>query len=447
MNQQFSVLIKKKINKFNKTVSVEGDKSLSLRAILLASQCIGASKITNVLESEDVLNCVKALKKLGVKIIKKKNVHTVYGNGLSSFRSKKLTKIYVGNSGTTSRLLAGLLSTNPGKFYLYGDSSMNKRDMSRIIKPLEKIGCFFYPKGKTVLPLTIEGTNMPLAQKHLEKIGSAQVKSSILLAALATAGITTIKEEIISRNHTENFLKMINADIKIKKLKKGNLITLAGQKNLYSFNYLIPSDPSSAAFFMVLALITPKSKILIKNVNCNPTRTGLISILKKMNAHIKIVNTRKKHGETVGDIFVKSSKLKPINFPKKFVTSAIDEFPLLFIMTSLIKGTSKFSDIGELRNKESDRIKCMERGLNQIGIKTRSTKSSLTIFGNPDLKIKKIINVHTYNDHRIAMSFIILALLTGGPIRINNCETINTSFPNFITLIKKMGAKVEIKKK
>ena len=193
---------------------------------------------------------------------------------------------------------------------------------------------------------------MPLAQKHLEKIGSAQVKSSILLAALATAGITTIKEEIISRNHTENFLKMINADIKIKKLKKGNLITLAGQKNLYSFNYIIPSDPSSAAFFIVLALIIPKSKILIKNVNCNPTRTGLISILKKMNAHIKIVNTRKKHGETVGDIFVKSSKLKPINFPKKFVTSTIDEFPLLFIMTSLIKGTSKFSDISELRNKE-----------------------------------------------------------------------------------------------
>ena len=166
-----------------------------------------------------------------------------------------------------------------------------------------------------------------------------------------------------------------------------------------------------------------------------------------MNAHIKIVNTRKKNGETVGDIFVKSSKLKPINFPKKFVTSTIDEFPLLFIMTSLIKGTSKFSDIFELRNKEADRIKCMERGLNQIGIKTRSTKSSLTIFGNPNLKIKKIINIHTYNDHRIAMSFIILALLTGGPIKINNCETINTSFPGFITLIKKMGAKIEIKKK
>ena len=170
------VLINKKIGKFNKVVKVAADKSLSLRALMLGSQCIGVSKIKNLLESEDVLNCLKALRTLGVKIVKDNNIYLVYGNGLNSFRSKKkLTKIFVGNSGTTARLLSGLLSTQPGKYYLHGDESMNKRDMSRIIEPLEKIGCFFYPKNKTTLPLIIEGTSMPLAQKHIEKKGSAQI--------------------------------------------------------------------------------------------------------------------------------------------------------------------------------------------------------------------------------------------------------------------------------
>ena len=446
MHQKFSVLIKEKISKFNKTINVEGDKSLSLRSILIASQCVGISRIKNLLESEDVLNCIQALRKLGVKIKKDKNLYTVYGNGLGSFRKKKITKIFVGNSGTTCRLLFGLLSTHSGKFYLHGDSSMNKRDMSRIIKPLEKIGCFFYPSNKTTLPLTIEGTDIPLAQKHVEKIGSAQVKSSILLASLATAGITTIEEKKISRDHTENLLKTVGANIKIKKLKKSNLISLKGQKNLYGFNYLIPTDPSSAAFFIALTLLTPGSKLLIKNVNCNPTRIGFISILKKMNAKIIIKNLNRKSGELIGDILVKSSNLKPINCSKKFVPSSIDEFPLLFVIASLLKGISKFSGIRELRHKESDRIKNMEIGLNKIGIKTKSTENSLMIFGNPNLKIKKTLKIFPKNDHRIAMSYVSLGLLIGGPIKIYNCNTINTSFPGFLKLVqKKFGGKFERK--
>ena len=317
MKKNFSVSINKKINRFNKRIKVASDKSLSLRALLLASQCIGISKIKNLLESEDVLNCIKALKRLGVTISKKKNIYYVYGNGLNSFKTNnKLIKIYVGNSGTTARLLCGLLSTNDNKFYLYGDKSMNKRDMSRVIKPLEKVGCFFYPKKKSNLPLVIEGTSMPLAQRHVERKGSAQIKSLILLSALSTPGITTIEEEKASRNHTEIFLKKINADINIKKLKKGNLITLKGQKNLYSFNYTIFSDPSSAAFFIALAVLTPNSKLIIKDVICNSTRIGFFKILKKMNANIKIKNLRKASGELVGDILVKSSVLKPIKCPK-----------------------------------------------------------------------------------------------------------------------------------
>ena len=446
MSRKFSILIKKKINKFNKTLNIEGDKSISIRSLLLASQCIGKSKIKNLLESEDVLHCKKALETLGVKIRKNKKIYSIYGNGLNSFKVKKLTKIYVGNSGTTCRLLAGLLATSSGKFYLHGDSSLNKRDMSRIIVPLEKVGCFFHPIQKKTLPFTIEGTGMPLAQKHVEKIGSAQVKSAILLAGLATSGITKIEEKIISRNHTENFLNFIGADIKVKKLKEGNIILLNGQKNIYAFDYVIPSDPSSAAFFITMTLLTPNSKLLIRNVNCNPTRIGFISILKKMNAKIKILNLKKKYGELIGDIFVESSKLKPINCPKKYTTSSIDEFPLLFIITSILNGISRFSGIEELRHKESDRIRNMEKGLNQIGIKTKSTKNSLIIFGNPNLKIKRKLEIDPHKDHRIAMSYIILALVTGGPIEINNCETINTSFPSFLKIIKEnFGIKYEAK--
>ena len=207
MKKKFSVIINKKIKKFNKKIKIPGDKSCSIRAILLASQCIGISKIKNLLESEDVLNCIKALKNsLGIKIIKKNNVYHVYGNGLNSFKlKKKITKIYTGNSGTFARLLFGLLATYPNKFYVHGDQSMNKRDFTRVTQPLRKIGAFFYPHNKKTLPLTIEGTDMPLAQRHVEEKGSAQVKGLILMSALSTPGITTIEEKKISRNHTELF--------------------------------------------------------------------------------------------------------------------------------------------------------------------------------------------------------------------------------------------------
>jgi len=447
MKKKISVSINKKINKFNKRIKVSPDKSLSLRALLLASQCIGISRIKNLLESEDVLNCIKALKILGVKIDKKKNIHYVYGNGLNSFKTNnRLIKIYVGNSGTTARLLSGLLSTNNNKVYLYGDKSMNKRDMSRVIEPLEKIGCFFYPKKKSNLPLVIEGTSMPLAQKHIEKKGSAQIKSLILLSALSTPGITTIEEKKTSRNHTEIFLKKINADIKVKKLKHGNLITLKGQKNLYSFNYTIFSDPSSAAFFVTLALLTPNSKLVIKDIICNSTRTGFLKILKKMNANIKIKNLRKVAGELVGDVLVKSSILKPINCPKELVPSLIDEFCILFVIAALTKGLSKFTGISELRHKESDRIKNMEKDFNKIGIKTQSTEDSFKIYGNPNIKIKKKLNIFSDGDHRIAMSWAIFGLLLGGKLKIHNFETVNTSFPNFIKLIKNIGGEIDVKK-
>ena len=267
MKKKFSVLINKKILSFSKKVKIPGDKSCSIRALLLASQCIGKSKIKNLLESEDVLNCLGVLKKsFGIKIVKKNNIYEVYGNGLNSFKVKKgINKVYVGNSGTSARLFCGLLSTYPNKFYLYGDKSMNKRDMSRVFNPLEKIGAFFYPKGKRTLPITIEGTSLPLAQTHVENLGSAQVKSSLLAAFLNTPGISNIVEKKISRNHTEILFKKMSSSIKIKKLKKGNLISLIGQKNLLAFNYNVGSDPSSAAFLIALTLLTSGANLIDRN--------------------------------------------------------------------------------------------------------------------------------------------------------------------------------------
>ena len=281
MNKKFSVLIKNKIKKFNKVIIVENDKSISHRALLIASQCIGLSKLNGVLESEDVKNTIICLKKLGVKILKKNRKYIVYGNGLGSFKKPKNNFLYAGNSGTLARMLFPLLGTQSNiKVKIAGDNSLNKRDMKRIIDPLSKIGCNFYPKNKTTLPLTIEGTGMPLAQKHFERIGSAQVKSAILLAGLNAPGITQIEVEKNSRNHTENLLKAIKADIKIKKLAKGHLISLRGQKNLFGFNLKIPGDLSSAAPFIILTLLTANSKLLIRNVNCNKIRIGFINILK-----------------------------------------------------------------------------------------------------------------------------------------------------------------------
>ena len=447
MKKKFSVLINNKIKKFNKKIQIPGDKSCSIRAILFASQCIGVSKIKNLLESEDVLNCINALKtSLGVKIIKKNNIYKVYGNGLNSFKvKKKITKIYVGNSGTSARLLSGLLSTLPSKFYLYGDQSMNKRDFTRVTEPLKKIGAFFYPKNKKTLPLTIEGTSMPLAQKHIENRGSAQIKGLILMSALSTPGITTIEEEKISRNHAELFLKKINADIKVKRLKKGNLISLKGQKNLYGFNYSVSSDPSSAAFLIALTLLTPESKLVIHNILCNETRIFFLKILKKINANIKIKNLRKVSGELVGSITVSSSKLKPI-IVSRDVGKFIDELPILFVIAALTKGVSKFKNIGDLKHKESNRLLESKKILVQAGIKCKTTKDSIIIYGQSKIETQnKLILTKTKGDHRICMSSVIFSLVTGMRAKIKNFETVNTSFPEFISLIRNLGGKIVIK--
>ena len=448
MYKKFSVVINNKIKRFNKIISVESDKSCSHRALLIGSVCIGLSRIKNLLESQDVMNTLKCLKALKVKILKKNKTYIIYGNGLGSLQQPKNNRLYVGNSGTLARMLCGLIATNPNlKIKIIGDKSMNKRDMFRVIEPLQKIGCFFYPAGKTTLPLTIKSTSMPLAQHHNETIGSAQTKSTILLASLNAPGKSTIYQKKMSRDHTENFLVSAKARIIIKKFKKGNLISLIGQKKLSCINLEILGDPSSAAPFIALTLLTPGSKLLIKNVNCNPTRLGFINILKKMNARIKLTNIKTVSSEKSGDIVIKSSNLKSIKCPTSMVPFAIDEFVLCFLLAAKAKGVSTFKGLDELNKKESPRLNVMNKILNQIGIKTKLNikNGSIKIYGNPNISLNKFYKIKTQYDHRICFMGIIMALTFGGKVEIEDCNSIATSFPKFLTTIKKIGAKYEVK--
>ena len=287
---------------------------------------------------------------------------------------------------------------------------------------------------------------MPIAISHEEKIGSAQVKSSIIFASLNTPGITKIKELKKSRDHTENILKFTGAKIKIKKFKTYNLISIEGQKDFKAFDLNIPGDISSAAFFIVLTLLAKHSIIKIKNINLNPTRTGIIIILKKMNAKIKLMNIKTKCGEKVGDIFVKSSTLKSINCPSSLIPSTIDEFTILMIAAAKAKGITTFSGLGELNKKESPRLNLMNSILNQIGIKTKLKQETIKIIGNPKINLNKSYTIKTHFDHRVCMSVFVMSQIFGGQIKIKDFNSVATSFPNFLNLMKRLGAKYEFKK-
>ena len=441
----FSIRVKKKIKNFNETINVDPDKSISIRFFLLASNAYGVSKGYNILESEDVKATISVLKKLGTKIKKKNSCYYVYGNGLHGYKIKKNLILNFENSGTLGRLLPSFLMHYPKKIKLIGDASLSKRDFFRIIEPLEKIGAEFTPRKKFNLPFYIKGSEVPLPINYEEKRGSAQCKSSVLFAALNCPGITSIKA-LKSRDHSEIILKMIGANIKINKKKKYDQIYLSGQKEFKAFDLYVPGDISSASFLIVLTVLMNNSKLKIKNVNLNPTRTGILTILKKMNANIYVLNKKYKYGELVGDIIAKTSKnIKPINCPKSIVPFAIDEFPIIFLVAARANGVSTFSNLRELNLKESKRLNLMNEILNKIGIKTKITDNSIKIWGNPKLQLKNEFNINTMYDHRIAMVSVVAGLVFGGNFKISDGNSILTSFPNFLKKIKSLGGKYEIK--
>ena len=436
------LLIENKIQKFDKKIYVSGDKSLSIRWVLLASLASGKSKAYNLLRSEDVLAALDSIKKLGIKVKILKDHCEVFGNGINGFKYKKNLIINAKNSGTLGRLILGLLIQSPQKVKLVGDKSLSKRDFSRVTLPLEKFGAKFYYKTKNKLPLSILGLHSAKGINYFENKGSAQCKSSVMFAALNAIGSTSIKAKK-SRNHSELLFKYLKIPIKIKKTKKYDFIDIKQPKKIKAFNYQIPGDISSSAFFMVLTLLSNNSKLLIKNVNINPSRIGVITILKKMGAKILLKNKRNYRGEKISDILIKSSNnLKAINCPSKLNSSAIDEFLIIFLVAARSRGISYFKNLSELNQKESPRLNWGSKILNMMGVKTVLTKDSIKIYGQPNLKITKQIIIKNYlKDHRVFMMSTIAGLTCGGQWKIHDKDSINTSFPSFLKIIKKIDNK------
>ena len=434
------VIIKNKINRFKKSLIIDGDKSLSIRWALLASQSLKKCRSSNLLYSEDVMSTLNCLKKLGVKIKISKNFCEIIGLGLNGFRYKNNQILDAGNSGTLGRLILGLLVHSKNKIRLKGDKSLSKRDFLRVINPLKKFGAKFNSnRGK--LPIEIQGTNYSKPIKYYENKGSAQCKSAVMFAALNTSGETIIKAKK-SRDHSELLFRYLKLPIKVIKRKKYDFIKIKGKNKIPALNYKIPSDISSAAFFIILTALARDSQLKIKNININPSRIGLLHVLKMMGIKISKFNIRDYKGERIADLIVKSSnKIRPINCPTKLNSSAIDEFLLIFLVAAKAEGVSYFKNLSELNQKESPRLKWGSKILNKIGIKNIVTKNSIKIYGNPNLKIdKKIIIKNFLKDHRVFMTSVIAALSFGGEWQIFDKSSINTSFPSFLKKIDQLGA-------
>tara|TARA_B100001027_G_scaffold191169_1_gene145366 strand:+ start:757 stop:2088 length:1332 start_codon:yes stop_codon:yes gene_type:complete len=436
------IVVENKIDNFNKVIYVDGDKSLSIRSLLIGSQSYGICKINNLPKSEDIMSTIAGLQKLGVKISLQGNTCSVYGKGLNSFNFKKYICINAGNSGTFARLLLGLLIKTPNFIKITGDKSLSQRDFQRVITPLSEFGASFYNNNRAKLPLKILGSEYIKPINYFEKRGSAQCKSSVMFAALNSPGTTIIKAKK-SRDHTEIFFKYLKLPINIIRNKNFDIIKIKGEVQFKSFNYDIPGDISSSAFFIIMTLLSTNSKLKIKNVNLNPSRIGFINIANKMGAKIKILNKKNRYGEIIGDIFVKSqSKLKAINCPSSMNSNAIDEFLIIFLIAAKAYGVSNFKNLGELNKKESPRLKLGSKILNKMGIKTVQKKNSIKIFGNPKLSIQKdIVIKNFYKDHRIFMTSVIAALCFGGKWVIHDVDSHKSSFPSFMNLLKKIGSK------
>lgn len=420
-------------------LKVPGDKSISHRALIMGTLAIGQSRISGLLEGEDVLNTARAMEAMGADISRDKNGDwLVHGVGIGGLCQPE-KPLDMGNSGTGARLIMGLVSTYPHETSFIGDTSLSSRPMRRVTDPLEKFGAEFHGAKDMTLPITVMGISDPMPIEYEVPVASAQVKSALLLAALNTPGKTTVIEPTPTRDHTERMFEHFGVDIEVN----GTEITVTGQPELNAQNMFVPTDPSSAAFLTVAALITPGSHITIENVGMNPSRTGIYTTLKEMGADISFVNSRLECGESVADIQVGYSKLSGITVPTSRAPSMIDEYPILCIAASFAEGETIMRGLGELRVKESDRIAVMVAGLAACGIDVTEHEDGLTVTGAATIAGGATVKTHL--DHRIAMSFLILGLGTNRPVTVDDGAVIETSFPGFKDLMNRLGANIESK--
>tara|TARA_B100001027_G_scaffold69725_1_gene47609 strand:+ start:1324 stop:2613 length:1290 start_codon:yes stop_codon:yes gene_type:complete len=425
--------------KLKGSIKISGDKSISHRALIFASLSTGKVKISNLLESDDVMRTLNILKELGIKIVKKKTQWIVYGNGTGGYIQPSQV-LDCGNSGTTSRLMMGAVSSNPINCTFIGDSSLSKRSMSRLSIFLEKMGAEIKLTKKDYLPLHINGDINLIPMEHIMQKASAQIKSAIILSALNLRGRTKIIEKKNTRDHTERLMRYLKINFKKKILSKNSTsIELNGPYEIKPRDIIVASDPSSAAFFIVGALIIPESIITLKNIALNKSRIAFIDVLKKMGGKIKVKKTKTVSGEDVGNIQVSYSLLKAIEIRSSSSPYLIDEYPILSIAASQAKGVTVMRGLSELRHKESDRIKSITTNLSKIGFNVISKEDNISIKGSKEIPLDKPKKIKTFGDHRIAMSFSILSLLYKNKIIIDDESCISISYPDFKKHLKELS--------
>lgn len=420
-----------------------GDKSISHRALMLASQALGTTTIHGLLEGEDVLRTADAMKACGVPVARDKNgTWTVKGLGIGGLHAPSVP-LDMGNAGTAARLLMGLLSTYPYKIQFTGDESLQKRPMKRVIDPLSEVGATFETREGGRLPLTMTGTRLPMPIRYSLPVPSAQVKSAVMLAGINTPGTTTVIEHEPTRDHTERMLRFFGVNVTVDHDSESgaHIIRVEGQPKQVAGDRVlnVPADPSSAAFPVVAALLVPGSDVTITNVCLNPQRTGLFDVLKTMGANLTIQNEREMGGEVVGDIRVKHSLLKAADVPAHIAPSMIDEYPILSVAAACATGKSVMRGLSELRVKESDRLAAIIGGLKANGVNAWAEGDDLHVDGNGSAPLGGG-TVTTHFDHRIAMSFLILGFVTQKPVTVDDTRAIATSFPSFMELMKTLGA-------
>ncbi len=424
-------------------VRVPGDKSISHRSFMFGGLASGQTRITGLLEGEDVINTGRAMQAMGAKIRKEGDVWIIDGVGNGCLLEPK-GPLDFGNAGTGARLTMGLVGTCDMTTTFVGDASLSRRPMGRVLNPLRQMGVQVKAAEGDRLPLTLTGPKTANPISYRVPMASAQVKSAVLLAGLNTPGVTTVIEPVMTRDHTEKMLQGFGADLTVETDKDGvRHIRIVGQGKLTGQTIDVPGDPSSTAFPLVAALLTEGSDVTIRNVLMNPTRTGLILTLQEMGAEIEVMNARLAGGEDVADLRVKASKLKGVTVPPERAPSMIDEYPVLAVAAAFAEGETVMDGLDELRVKESDRLAAVARGLEANGVDCTEGAMSLTVRGRPDGKGLGGGTVATHLDHRIAMSFLVMGLASEKPVTVDDSTMIATSFPEFMGLMAGLGAKIE----
>ncbi len=420
-------------------IAVPGDKSISHRALMFGALAVGQTRITGLLEGEDVLRTAAAMRALGAEISRDGADWLVAGRGIGGL-TEPADVLDMGNSGTAARLLAGILASHDFYSVMTGDASLRKRPMARVIEPLRATGAQFYARAGSALPLTICGARNALPLSYRLPVASAQVKSAILLAGLNAPGITQVEEPEPTRDHSENMLRHFGAKIEIRHAGKGRIIRLHGQPELRAADVMVPGDPSSAAFPAAAALLVPGSLVTICDVGLNPLRTGLYETLRDMGATLKIENPRQRGGEAVGDMVAAYTELRAVDVPAGRAPSMIDEYPILAVICAAARGTSRLRGLAELRVKESDRLAATAALLRVNGVHVEIEDDDLIIHGNGAIRGGGLVETHM--DHRLAMSALVLGQITQEPVQIDDASFIDTSFPGFLRLMRGLGARM-----